>query len=145
MRWREPDSHSWDTACQASCLHICYEQVTQCNASKTPIAAEDETQIRLRCLQDGLSRRRSVEVPVKGQGRPSFAPSRGSQGKQSKLSSRRCQPNCQTNPRRLKVMNRKDMKMFAISGALVWPACAQPTPCSLPGCPTRAILHSLFF
>ncbi len=58
-------------------------------------------------------------LPVKGQGRPSLAPSKGSHGRQSKLFSKRCHPNCQTNPKRLRVMKKKEMMMFAISGALV--------------------------
>ena len=67
-----------------------------------------------------LCRRKS---PVKGQGSPSFGPSLGSQGRLSKLSSSRCQPNCHTNPSRLIAIKTNEMVMLAISRALVLPAC----------------------
>ena len=61
--------------------------------------------------------------PVKGQGNPSLGPSLGSQGRLSKLSSSRCQPNCHRNPSRLTTTKTNEMVMLAISEALVLPAC----------------------
>ena len=70
-------------------------------------------------------------LPVKGQGKPNLTPSLGSQGKQSKLSSKRFQAYCQTKPIKLKAMKRNDSIKFASSGPLVTPACEMKTSIKL--------------